>query len=99
MIGAWIKDITRKFPSLIWCPDYYPLLLFHAGGDEAIMHSPRTIKRDFRALGCLVRESGPQIIFSSLLPIAGSDTGRNREAQSIKYMALWLVPPPQFLIF
>jgi len=47
------------------------------------MHSPRTIKRHFRALGWLVRESGTQVIFSSLLPVAGSNTERNRQAQSI----------------
>ena len=40
-------------------------------------------KRDFRALGQLVRESRAQVIFSSLLPVAGSNIGRNRWAQSI----------------
>jgi len=56
---------------------YYFAITFTA------MLSPRAIKRDFRALGQLVRESGAQAIFSSLLAIAGSDTGRNRQTQSI----------------
>jgi len=49
--GAWVKDITRKLPSSIQPSDYYPLLLFHVGGDAAATCSPRAIKRDFRALG------------------------------------------------
>lgn len=66
--GAWVKDIARKPPSLVRPSDYYLLLLFHVGGDEAATHSPRAIKRDCRALGWLVRESGAQVIFSSTLP-------------------------------
>jgi len=63
--------------------DYYPLLLFHAGKDKVGVHSPRVIKRDFRALGLLVREFGAQVIFSSLLPVAGGEVPRNRQTQSI----------------
>jgi len=58
-------------------------MLFHVGGDEASTHSPRAIKRDFRALGWFIRESGVQVIFSSLPPVTGSDMGRDRWAQSI----------------
>ena len=43
--GAQVKDITRKLPSLVRPSDYYPLLLFHVGGNEAAMHSPRAIQR------------------------------------------------------
>jgi len=70
--------------------DYYPLLLFYVGGDEAATCSPSVIKRDFRALGQLAREPGAQVIFSSLLPVVGSDTGRNIQAQSIdKWLCGW----------
>jgi len=75
--GDRVRDITRKLPSLVQPSDYHPLLLFHLGGDEVAVHSPRMIKRDFRALGHLVRESGAQVIFSSLLSVAGSDVTRN----------------------
>ncbi|KAK4825626.1 hypothetical protein QYF61_001306 [Mycteria americana] len=51
--GARVKDITRILPSLVQTSDYYPLLLFHVGGDEAATRSPRAIERDFRALGQL----------------------------------------------
>ncbi|KAK4831654.1 hypothetical protein QYF61_018621 [Mycteria americana] len=52
--GARVKDVTRVLPSLVRPSDYYPLLLFHVGGDEAATPSPRAIKRDFRALGRLL---------------------------------------------
>lgn len=45
--------------------------------------SPRMIKKDFRVLECLVRESEAQVVISSMLPVEGSDIGRNRWAESI----------------
>lgn len=30
---AKIKEVTRKFPSLVQC-SYYPLLILHENGDE-----------------------------------------------------------------
>jgi len=81
--GARVRDITRKLPRLVQPSDYYPLLLFHVGGDEVAVRSPGVIKRDFRALGQLVRESGAPVIFSSLLPVVDSDNGRNRQTQFI----------------
>ena len=81
--GVLVKDVARKLPSQVRSSDYYPLLLFHVGGDEAISHNPRSIKRDLRTLEQLVRESRAQVIFSTLLPVVGSDIGRNRQAQSI----------------
>jgi len=74
-----VRDITRKFPGLVQPSDYYLLLLFHVGGDKVAVHSPRVIKRNFSALGRLVRESGAQVIFSSFLPVAGGDVERNRQ--------------------
>jgi len=49
--GAQVRDITRKLLSLMRSLDYYLLLLFHVDGEEVAVHSPRVIKRDFRALG------------------------------------------------
>ncbi|PKU33079.1 pecanex-like protein hypothetical protein [Limosa lapponica baueri] len=46
-----------KLPSLIRPLAYYPLSLFHMSGNEVATHSPRVIKRDFRALGRLIKES------------------------------------------
>jgi len=80
--GAQVKDITRKLPSLVRPSDCYPLLPFRVGGDEATACCPTVIKRDFRALGWLVRERRARVIFSSLLPVVGSNIRRNRCTQS-----------------
>ncbi|GAB0204581.1 hypothetical protein GRJ2_002923700 [Grus japonensis] len=81
--GACVKDITRKLPSLVQPSDYYPLLLLHVGGDEAETRTTKAIKRDFRLLGQSLKDSGAQVIFSSLLPVKGSNGGWNRRMQSI----------------
>ncbi|GAB0196246.1 hypothetical protein GRJ2_002089900 [Grus japonensis] len=73
--------MTGKLPSLVQPSDCYPVLLFHVGGDEATMHSPRAIKRDFRALGWLLGESGAQVIFSSL-PAVGSKIPQRHSSRS-----------------
>jgi len=77
-----------KLPSLVQPSDYYPLLLFHVGSDEAVVSSPRIIKRDLRALAWPVRESGAQVVFCSVLSVAGSGVGRNRWTQSINTLPL-----------
>ncbi|GAB0208855.1 hypothetical protein GRJ2_003351200 [Grus japonensis] len=80
---AHVKDIARKLPSLVQPSDYYPLLLLHVDGDKAETHNAKAIKRDFRVLGQSLKGSGAQVIFSSLLPVEGSNIGRNRRTQSI----------------
>lgn len=32
--GVKVKDVTTKFPSLVQCSDYHPLLILHDHGDE-----------------------------------------------------------------
>jgi len=73
LLGARVKDIARKLPRMVRPSDYYPLLLFHVGADEVAVTSLRVIKKEFKALGRLVKESGAQVIFSSLLPVVGRD--------------------------
>jgi len=55
-------------------------LLFHVGSDKVAIIRPRAIKRGFRAL---VTGSGMQVVFPSILPVAGNDEGRNRKTQQI----------------
>jgi len=43
--GAWVREITRKLPTLEQSSDDYPLLLLHVGGDEVAVRSPRVIIR------------------------------------------------------
>ncbi|KGL89130.1 hypothetical protein N301_03229, partial [Charadrius vociferus] len=81
--GARIKDTQRKLPSLVQTSDYYSLLIFQAGGEEVGTRSLKVMKNDFRALGQLVKGSGAQIVFSSILPFARDDEGINRRSKQI----------------
>jgi len=78
--GAWVNDVKRKLPTLVQCSDYYPLFIFQVGSGEVATSSPRAIKRDFRALGQLVKVSGAQAVLSSIFPVAGNDERRDRRA-------------------
>ncbi|XP_066848127.1 uncharacterized protein [Anser cygnoides] len=69
--GARVRDLAKKVKCLVQPTGYYPLLVFQAGNDEVTMRSPRAIKRDFRALGRLLKGSGAQVVFASVLPIGG----------------------------
>jgi len=89
--------VERKLPALVQPSDYYPLVIFQVGSDEVATRSPRTIKRDFRTLGQLVKGSGAQAVFSSILPLSGNDEGRNRKSQLI--LAQSLVSPAEFWVF
>jgi len=78
-----VKDVARKLPILVQPLDYYPLLIFHVAIDEVAIRSPGVMERDFRTLGRLVEGGGAQVVFSSFLPVAGNDEGRNRKTQQI----------------
>ncbi|KFQ60646.1 hypothetical protein N334_01172, partial [Pelecanus crispus] len=81
--GAQVRDITKKLPDLVRPSNYYPLLVVQVGSDEITERSPKAIKRDFRALGQLVAGSGAQIVFSSILSMAGKNAERNRKTHLI----------------
>ena len=68
--GACIKDVTKRLLSLVQSRDYYPslLLLFHVGSSDTGGSSLRSIMKDYRALGAVVRDTGVQVVFSSILP-------------------------------
>ena len=51
LLGAQIKDLRKKLPTLVRPSDYYPLLLFQIGCDDIGRTSIKTMKKDFRALG------------------------------------------------
>lgn len=69
--------------SLVQALDYHPLLFFHVGTNDIATRSPRSVKRDFRALVRMLKDSGAQVVFSSIVPVMRRDTGRNRHAQDI----------------
>ena len=53
------------------------------GSEEVMERSPKAIKKDFRALGRLVEESGAQVVFPSIPSVAGKDTERVRKTHLI----------------
>ena len=69
--GARIRDVTERLPSLVQSTDYSPLLLFHVGTSDTARSSLRSTKEDYRALGAVVRDSGVQVVFSSILLFKG----------------------------
>lgn len=59
---------------------------FNVGSDEAAVRSKETarmIKRGCRSLSQLVKSSEAQVVFSSVLLVAGNGIGRNRQTQLI----------------
>jgi len=50
--------------SLVQTSDYYLLLLFHLGTSDITTISPRSFKRDFKALGRKLKDSGAQVVLS-----------------------------------
>jgi len=72
-----VRDVARNITHLVKPSDYYdimillyyPLLFFHIGNDEVGKISSWAIKRDFRALGRLLKGSGAQVLFSSVLSV------------------------------
>ncbi|XP_068782230.1 uncharacterized protein [Struthio camelus] len=75
--GARIRDVMERLPRLVHASDYYPLLIFHVGAND-MKGKLETIKRDFRALGMVVKGLGAQVVFSSILPVRGKDRRRSR---------------------
>ena len=81
--GAQVRKISRKFPSLIWPSDYYPLLTVEASSDEVGERSLNIIKKDLRGLGQLVDRVSIQVIFSSIPSVVGKDTENSRKTHLI----------------
>jgi len=60
------------------------------GRDEIAERSPKTIKRDFRALARLLEGSVAQVVFSSIPTVAGKSTERGRKTHLInKWLRDW----------
>lgn len=78
-----MKHTKRNFSNLLQPSDYYLLLIFQVDSNEVATKHPKAIKRDFGALGGLVKGSGAQAVLFSTLPDAGNDEVRNRKRQKI----------------
>lgn len=38
-LGPWVKDVKRKFLTLVRTSDYYPLLIFEVGSEDGAKNS------------------------------------------------------------
>lgn len=52
-------------------------MLFRVGVSDSARSSLRSMKRDYRALGAAVRDSGVQVVFSSGLLVKGKGIERD----------------------
>ena len=76
--GAHICSITERPPRLAKPPDYHPLPLFHVGSHDTATGQLSTTRRDYMSLRAMLKESGAQEVFSSVLPVRGRGSGRRR---------------------
>ena len=67
--GACVRDVRKALPQLIKPEDYYPLVVIQVGSREAATRKMRNTKKDFASLGRLLKGSGVQVVFSSVLPL------------------------------
>jgi len=93
--GVWVRDVARNISCLIKPSNYYPLLVFHIGNEEVGKRSTRVIKRDFRALGKLLKGSGVQAVFSSVLSVDDWDPYKNRRVDILSWFYdIWVTGNP-----
>lgn len=92
--GAHIRDVTEKLPSFIQSTDYHLLLLFQMGTSDTVGRSLRSIKKDYRALEVVVKDSGSQGAF--LINPAGQSKGiwKGQSNLANRQMVTGLMPQP-----
>ncbi|KAJ7415109.1 hypothetical protein BTVI_39404 [Pitangus sulphuratus] len=74
LLGAWIQDAVARESRLDRL--YYPLLLFHMGTNDTARGDLESIKRDYVALGAMVKGMEAQVVFSPILLVRGDRTER-----------------------
>ncbi|KAF4805591.1 hypothetical protein TURU_000453 [Turdus rufiventris] len=79
--------MTKKLPSLVQPTDYYLLLVFQIVSNDVPTRRPWTITKNAKALEQVVKGSGAQVVFSSVLPVSRNDGARKRK---IMKMNTWL---------
>lgn len=84
-----------RVPQLVKSTDYYLLLLFHVGTNDAASKKVGRIKEDYKALVRQVRNIRAQVIFSSILLVREMGIAKSRCIMQIS-LALWLVPSRRF---
>lgn len=82
--------------SLVEPLDYYPVLLFHVGNKDVATRRPRSGKRDFRALGRMLKDPGAQVGNVFLSPPSSEERHRMKQARpGHQHLAPRLMFPPE----
>lgn len=67
LLGAGIRDVTERLPSLVQNTKHYLLLLFCVGSSDTGRSRLSRIRKDYKALGVTVRNFAELVVFSSVL--------------------------------
>jgi len=78
-----VRAVARIITRLVKPSDYYPLLVFHTDNEELGKISTQVIKRDCRALGRLLKRSGAQVVFSSVLSVGDWDPHKRKRVDML----------------
>ncbi|PKU41657.1 hypothetical protein llap_8032 [Limosa lapponica baueri] len=85
-----ISGMSPKDYQLIQSTDYYPLLLFYVGTSDTVRSSLRSVKKNYRVLGVMVRNSGAQVVLPSILPVKGKGFERTSQICRVnKWLQGW----------
>lgn len=87
LLWAKVRDVAERVPQLVRSTDFYPMLLFHVRTHDTASQNLGRIKEDYKDLAVQVKNSGAQVIFSSILPVGGNGAGRNRD---VRHINSWL---------
>lgn len=67
--GVHFRHVPKRLPGCVQSPDYYLPLLFHMDTIDTAKSSLKSIKKDYRALGVVLRDPGAQVVFSTNIPV------------------------------
>lgn len=82
--------VSERLPSPVNPSDYHPLLVFHVGFNDIATRQLLTVKRDSMSLGAMLKGSGAQVVFSSILPVRGRGSGRRRQIEQVNaWLSSW----------
>lgn len=79
--------MEKGFDFQLVCSVYYPLLVVQVGSNEADERSTRIAKRNFKALGCLLGQTGAQVVLF-LIPLVSRDEYQ-KELENPSVVPLW----------
>jgi len=83
LLGAEVRNVTERVAQHVKSTDDYLLLLFAVGTNDTASQNLGGIQEDFKGLGMKAKIFGAKVIFSSILPVGGRGSARNRQITSV----------------